>query len=79
MDLAALPKSGPERGWSIPVYNASLAASSGAAPMSAGHEKMKFVRGAEPVTKADKRLAAKEMAKHGKDKIDAKMAIETRR
>jgi murein DD-endopeptidase MepM/ murein hydrolase activator NlpD len=58
----------------IPVYNASLAASSGAAPMSAGHEKMKFVRGAEPVTKADKRLAAKEMAKHGKDKIEAKMA-----
>ncbi len=58
----------------IPVYNASLAASSGAAPISGRAEKMKFVKGAEPVTKADKRLAAKEMAKHGKDKIDAKMA-----
>ncbi len=58
----------------IPVYNAALAASSGAAPLSADHEKMKFVKGAEPITKADKRLAAKEMAKHGKDKIEAKMA-----
>jgi murein DD-endopeptidase MepM/ murein hydrolase activator NlpD len=69
----------------IPVYNAALAASSGAAPASAGHpEKLKFVKGAEPVSKADRRLAAKEMAMTGKDKAgkdktakektDAKMA-----
>jgi len=65
----------------IPVYNAALAASSGAAPAGRA-EKLKFVRGAEPVTKAEKRLAAKEKekeeAKHGrdkeKDKIIAKMA-----
>jgi murein DD-endopeptidase MepM/ murein hydrolase activator NlpD len=48
----------------VPVYNASLAASSGVAPASTGRiEKMKFVKGAEPVaTKADKHLAAKEIA-----------------
>jgi murein DD-endopeptidase MepM/ murein hydrolase activator NlpD len=57
----------------IPVYNAALAASSGAAPVARA-EKMKFVKGAEPVSKADKRLAAKEMAKAGKDKIGTKMA-----
>jgi murein DD-endopeptidase MepM/ murein hydrolase activator NlpD len=58
----------------IPVYNASLAASSGAAPMSSSEhaEKLKFVKGPEPVSKADKRLAAKEMAKHSKDKIAEK-------
>ncbi len=61
----------------IPIYNAALAASSGAAPAGRA-EKLKFVKGSEPVTKAEKRLTAKEEAKHGrdkeKDKIIAKMA-----
>jgi murein DD-endopeptidase MepM/ murein hydrolase activator NlpD len=61
----------------IPVYNAALAASSGGAPEGRA-EKLKFVKGSEPMTKAEKRLAAKEEAKHGrdkeKDKIIAKMA-----
>jgi murein DD-endopeptidase MepM/ murein hydrolase activator NlpD len=56
----------------IPAYNASLAASSGAAPSEPRHaETMKFVKGAEPAAKAgkaEKRLASKEPVKAGKDK-----------
>jgi murein DD-endopeptidase MepM/ murein hydrolase activator NlpD len=64
----------------IPVYNASLAASSGVAPAAAPHaEKLKFVKGPEPASKAETHVAAlKEAVKPGnektKDKAGAKMA-----
>jgi len=54
----------------IPVYNASLAASSGVAPSEASHgEKLKFVKGAGPASKAETHVAAlKETAKPNKEK-----------
>jgi len=69
----------------VPVYNASLAASSGAAPVSTGRiEKTKFVKGPAPASKADKRLADQkavnqqaahqQAAKSPKDKKTAQIA-----
>jgi murein DD-endopeptidase MepM/ murein hydrolase activator NlpD len=59
----------------VPVYNASLAASSGAAPATTGRiEKVKFVKGPEPASKADKHLAAQQAAKASKDKKNAQIA-----
>ncbi len=60
----------------VPVFNASLAASSGAAPATTGRiEKPKFVKGPEPASKADKRLAAQQAAKAPKDKQPAQIAL----
>jgi len=53
----------------IPVYNASLAASSGVSPPAATTsriEKLKFAKGAEPAAKTDKHAAAQEKVKASK-------------
>ncbi len=59
----------------VPIYNASLAASSGAMPATTGRiEKPKFVKGPEPVGKTGKPLVAQQPAKTATDKKAAQMA-----